>query len=137
MSVSPEVQQQIKEKQLAACPSPNKLTIVITGHRDDAATKATFFNFTSSLLNAEGGSEKIAESSYRYSQLLEFNEKLIHNYGAIRLLRTFPPKKYVGNKEGDFVVMRRDAIQNWATELCSDEELCEDPDVLRQFKLLE
>ena len=135
MSVDPQVQQEIKDKQLAACPSDSKITIVITGHRDDAATKATFFNFRSTI--NEGGSEKTAESSYRYSQLLEFNEQLIHNYGAIRLLRTFPPKKFVGNKEGDFIVMRRDAIQNWCTELVSDEEVCEDPLVRKFFKLIE
>ena len=134
MSVDASVQAEIKEKQLAACPGENKITIVIAGHHDDAATKATFFDFVCTI--NQGGSEKTSNVSYRYSELLKFNEeKLIHNYGAIRLLRVFPPKKFVGNKEGDFVVMRRDAIQAWATELVSDEELCEDPDVLAQFKL--
>jgi hypothetical protein len=135
MSVDPSVQAEIKEKQLAACPSENKITIVIKSHHDDVATKATFFDFVCTI--NQGGSEKTSETSYRYSQLLEFNEKLIYNYGNIRLLRTFPPKKFVGNKEGDFIVMRRDAIQEWATELVSDEEICEEPLLLSFFKLTE
>ncbi|EAX95874.1 PX domain containing protein [Trichomonas vaginalis G3] len=135
MSVEASVQNEIKEKQLAGCPSENKLSIVITGHRDDATTKATFYNFVATRI--VNGVEKSSQTSYRYSQLLEFNEKLIYNYGAIRLLRVFPPKKFVGNRDGDFVVLRRDAIQEWATELCLDEEVCEDKDVLEFFKLTE
>jgi hypothetical protein len=135
MSVEPSVIAEIREKQLAACPSENKITIVITGNREDPGSKATFYNFESTI--NQGGSEKKVETSYRYSQLLEFNEKLIHEYGNIRLLRVFPPKKFVGNKEGDFVVMRRNAIQDWATELVSDEEVCEDPLVRNFFKLSE
>ena len=135
MSVEQSVFSEIKEKQLASCPSDSKITIVIASYRDDPGTKATFFNFVSTV--NEGGSEKTAETSYRYSQLLEFNEQLIHNYGNIRLLRTFPPKKFVGNKEGDFVVMRRDAIQTWATELVLDEETCDDPLIRKFFKLSE
>lgn len=133
MTVDPSVQNEIKEKQLAACPSENKISIVITGHRDDG--KVVFYTFQ--CTRNENGSVKTTECEYRYSALLEFNEKLIYNYGAIRLLRLFPPKKFVGNREGDFVVMRRDAIQEWATELCMDEELCEDKLVLQQFKLVE
>lgn len=135
MSVDPSVQNEIKEKQISGCPSENKISIVITGHRDDAASKATFYDFTATRV--ENGAEKTAQTSYRYSQLLEFNEKLIYNYGAIRLLRVFPPKKFVGNREGDFIVLRRDAIQEWATELCLDEETCEDKLVLQFFKLIE
>ena len=131
MSVEASVQAEIKEKQLAACPSENKITIVITGHHEDAVQKATVFDFVSTI--NENGTEKTATTKYRYSRLLTFNEELIKKYGNIRLLRVFPPKKFVGNKEGDFVVMRRDAIQAWATELVTDEEVCEDPDVRKFF----
>jgi hypothetical protein len=59
--------------------------------------------------------------------LLEFNDTLIHDYGNIRILRLFPPKKWVGNREGNFVQQRLDAIQKWLNELIEDEELCDDP----------
>ena len=68
----------------------------------------------------------------RYSILLDFNENLIHDYGAIHILRMFSPKKWVGNKQGDFVQQRMEAIQKWMTELVEDEELCDDPK-LRSF----
>ena len=127
----------IKERQLSQCPVENKIALVITGHQEDAAAKATFYNFRCYLFDSNGTEQKCSEERYRYSQLLDFNEKLIHDYGAIRLLRLFPPKKWIGNKEGDFVTQRREAIQNWLTEICQDEELAQEPQVLKYFKLAE
>jgi len=135
MTTDPSVQQQIKERHLNTCPSESKIALVITGHHDDVAAKATFFDIH--CVKVEGGNEISCDVSFRYSQLLEFNDKLIYNYGNIRLLREFPPKKYVGNKESDFVKLRQDGLQNWLTELVTDEEICEDPLVRSFFKLTE
>ncbi|OHS94583.1 PX domain containing protein [Tritrichomonas foetus] len=135
MNLDASVIDAIKEKQLEGCPVDNKIALIITGHQEDAAAKATFFNTRCYLFDSNGAEQKTSEGRYRYSQLLDFNDSLIHDYGAIRLLRTFPPKKWVGNKEGDFVAQRMEALQNWLTELCLDEETAQDKKVLAFFNL--
>ena len=135
MSVDAATQAAIKEQQLSGCPSEKKIAIVITGNHIDQATKATFYTFQA--FKQTGDNTLTADSSYRYSQLLSFNEELIKNYGNIRLLRVFPGKKWVGNTDADFVSQRQDQIQKWATELVLDEELCEEPLVLKFFKIPE
>ena len=137
MNLDPATIDAIKEKQLASCPVENKIALIITGNQEDAAAKATFYNFRCYLQDSNGSEIKCSEDRYRYSQLLEFNEQLMHDYGAIRLLRLFPPKKWIGNKEGDFVTQRQEAIQNWLNELCEDEETAQDPKILKFFKLAE
>jgi hypothetical protein len=82
-----------------------------------------------------GGVETTTENRYRYSVLLEFNDALIHDYGAIRILRLFPPKKWVGNRQGNFVQQRQDAIQAWLNEIIADQELCDDAKVRAFFKV--
>ena len=136
MSLDSSAIDAIREKQLDSAPGDTKLTLVITGHQEDPAAKATFFNVSASFTGSDG-TEKTSEGRYRYSQLLDFNEQLIHDYGAIRLLRTFPPKKLIGNKEVDFVAQRMEALQNWMSELCADEETCQDKRLLAFFKLNE
>lgn len=126
--------QEIKEKQLNSCPSNHKISVVLTGYQDDPVAKATFFNAKCIHVD-ESGTEHVTDERYRYSQLLEFNERLEQDYGQIRLLRLFPPKKWVGNKEGNFVQQRMEAIQEWLNELVADEETCEDKHVLQFFKL--
>ncbi|OHT11901.1 PX domain containing protein [Tritrichomonas foetus] len=137
MNLDPSTIDSIKEKQLASCPVDNKIALIITGHQDDPAAKATFFNFRCYLHDSTGAEQKCSENRYRYSQLLDFNESLIHDYGAIRLLRTFPPKKFIGNKETDFVTQRMEALQNWLNELCEDEETAQDKKLLAFFNLAE
>jgi hypothetical protein len=129
--------EELRAKQLEGCPAELKISLIITGFQEDAAAKATFFTVEGQLDKADG-TKATSEARYRYSQLLEFNEKLINEkYGAIRLLRQFPPKKFIGNKEGDFVTQRRDALQAWLTELVSDEETSADPRIREFFKLAE
>jgi hypothetical protein len=123
----------LKAKQLESCPSDSKISIVITGSADDPSTKATFYLTQCTVVN--NAVETTVENRYRYSVLLEFNDSLIHDYGAIRILRLFPPKKWVGNREGNFVQQRQDAIQNWLNELIADEELCDDLKVREFFKV--
>ena len=127
---------ELKDKQLQNCKSKSKIAIVILNYADDPVAKATFYNTQCTRVDASG-QEHVTENRYRYSQLLEFNEQLMHDYGAIRLLRLFPPKKWVGNRQGDFVQQRMEAIQAWMTELVEDEELCDDPKVRSFFKLTE
>jgi hypothetical protein len=123
----------LKTKQLESCPSESKISIIITGTADDPVAKATFYNTQCTVVN--NGSESTSENRYRYSQLLEFNDSLIHDYGAIRILRLFPPKKWVGNREGNFVQQRQEAIQTWLNELIADEELCDDTKIREFFKI--
>jgi hypothetical protein len=123
----------LKAKQLESCPSASKISLVITGAAEDPLAKATFYTTQCTVVN--DGAESTTENRYRYSQLLEFNDSLIHDYGAIRILRLFPPKKWVGNREGNFVQQRQDAIQTWLNELIADEELCDDPKVREFFKV--
>jgi hypothetical protein len=128
---------ELRAKQLESCPAELKLSLIITGFQEDAAAKATFFTVEGQV-DKDDGTKTTSEGRYRYSQLLELNETLINEkYGAIRLLRLFPPKKFIGNKEGDFVTQRRDALQVWLNELVSDEETCADPRILEYFKLAE
>jgi hypothetical protein len=124
--------EELRAKQLESCPAELKISLIITGFQEDAAAKATFFTVEGQL-DKDDGTKTTSEGRYRYSQLLEFNEK----YGAIRLLRLFPPKKFIGNKEGDFVTQRRDALQLWLNELVSDEETCADRRIREFFKLTE
>jgi hypothetical protein len=129
--------EELRAKQLESCPAQLKISLIITGFQEDAAAKATFFTIEGQL-DKDDGTKTTTEGRFRYSQLLEFNEKLINEkYGAIRLLRLFPPKKFIGNKEGDFVTQRRDALQAWLSELVSDEETCADPKIHQFFKLAE
>jgi hypothetical protein len=123
----------LKAKQLESCPSDSKISLVITGATEDPVAKATFYLTQCTVVN--GGVESPTENRYRYSQLLEFNDSLIHDYGAIRILRLFPPKKWVGNREGNFVQQRQDAIQTWLNELIADEELCDDLKIREFFKV--
>ncbi|KAH0787681.1 PX domain containing protein [Histomonas meleagridis] len=126
------------EAQLASCEGQEKITLIITGHQDDAAAaKATFFNIQAKKYDTNGSVVKTSEERYRYSQLLDFNESLILDYGNIRILRLFPPKKWVGNKSTDFVTQRQEALQKWLNELVEDEETSSDPKILRFFKLIE
>jgi hypothetical protein len=118
----------LKAKQLESCPSESKIALVITGTVDDG--KATFYITQCTVV--ANGVETSKENRFRYSQLLDFNDTLIHDYGNIRILRLFPPKKWVGNREGNFVQQRLDAIQKWLSEIIEDEELCDDPK-LRTF----
>jgi hypothetical protein len=122
--MSGDASEDLKVRQLDSCPSDSKIAIVITGALDDPVTKATFYLTKCTVLI--DGSEQTSENRYRYSQLLDFNDSLIHDYGAIRILRLFPPKKWVGNREGNFVQQRQDAIQTWLNELIADDELCDD-----------
>jgi hypothetical protein len=131
MALSPE---DLKAKQLESCPSKFKVSIVITSTVDDPASKATFYVTQCTVVDASGN-EQSSEQRYRYSALLEFNDGLLHDYGAIRVLRLFPPKKFVGNKEGNFVQQRKDAIQQWMSEIVADEELIEDPKIRNYFKV--
>jgi hypothetical protein len=131
MSLSPE---DLKAKQLESCPSRSKISIVITSTVDDPATKATFYATQCTIVDSSGN-EQSNEQRYRYSSLLEFNDTLIHDYGAIRILRLFPPKKFVGNKEGNFIQQRKDAIQSWLNEIIADEELVDDPKIRKFFKV--
>lgn len=131
-----ETTSELKERQLATCKSQSKIAIVILNYADDPVAKATFYNTQCTRVDANG-QEHVTENRYRYSQLLEFNEQLMHDYGAIRLLRLFPPKKWVGNREGNFVEQRMAQIQKWMTEIVQDEELCDDPKVRNFFKLTE
>jgi len=124
----------IKAKQYEQCPAPRKISIVITGFQEDARAKATFFNIDASIL-LDDGTEKKSDDRFRYSQLLELNESLVQDYGNIRILRLFPPKKFVGNKEGSFVQQRKDALQIWLNELVADEETSVDSKLLAFFKL--
>jgi hypothetical protein len=127
--------EELRAKQLESCPAALKISLIITGFQEDAAAKATFFTVEAQL-DKEDGAKVTSETRHRYSQLLEFNEKLINEkYGAIRILRLFPPKKFIGNKEGDFVTQRKDALQLWLNELVSDEETCADPRVREFFQL--
>jgi hypothetical protein len=123
----------LKSKQFESCPSESKISIIITSATDDPIAKATFYVTQCSVIN--NGTESTTENRYRYSQLLEFNDSLIHDYGAIRILRLFPPKKWVGNREGNFVQQRQDAIQTWLNELIADEELCDDTKIREFFKV--
>jgi hypothetical protein len=125
---------ELKAKQLESCPSKTKIAIVILNYADDPVAKATFYNTECTFVD-ENGVEHVSENRYRYSALLDFNETLVHDYGAIRILRLFPPKKWVGNKEGSFVQQRMEQIQKWLTEIVEDEELCEDQKVRDYFHL--
>jgi hypothetical protein len=124
----------LKEKHFNICPSENKLSLIITGCHEDAAAKATLYTVAGTLRDPSG-QEKNIEARYRYSQLYDFNETLIHEYGAIRILRYFPPKKLIGNKAGDFVAQRRDGLQTWMSEIVEVVELCEAPIILKFFTL--
>jgi hypothetical protein len=124
-----EGQETLKAKQLESCPSESKISLVITSTVDDG--KATFYITQCTIV--VNGVESTKENRFRYSQLLEFNEALTKDYGAIRILRLFPPKKWVGNREGNFVQQRLDAIQLWMNELIEDEELCDDQKVRNFF----
>lgn len=127
----------IVEQQLAKCEVSEKITLVITGHQDDAAAKATFFNIHAKKYDENGTVIKESEGRFRYSQLLEFNDLLIYNYGNIRMLRVFPPKKWVGNKAMDFVTQRQEQLQKWLNELVEESETCTDQRVLKFFNLIE
>jgi hypothetical protein len=119
----------LKAKQLESCPSESKISLVITSTVDDG--KATFYVTQCTVV--ANGLESTKENRFRYSQLLEFNEGLMKNYGAIRIFRLFPPKKWVGNREGNFVQQRLEPIQLWMNELIEDEELCDDQKVRTFF----
>jgi hypothetical protein len=70
--------------------------------------------------------------------LLDFNEKLINGeYGAIRISRLLPPKKFIGRKVGDFVTQRTHALQVSLNAIVADEETYADPIIHRFFKLME
>ena len=137
MSLNAETINSITVAQLAACKGQEKITLVITGHQDDAAEKATFFNVQAKKYDTSGAVVKTAEGRFRYSQLFDFNERLIFNYGNIRMLRVFPPKKWVGNKAMDFIAQRQEVLQKWLNELVEDEETCADPIILKFFNLIE
>jgi hypothetical protein len=126
----------LKEEQLKSCPAARKVSLVITGCQEDAAAKATFYAIEGTI-EQDSGEEKKIEQRYRYSQLFDFNETLIREYGAIRILRLFPPKKLVGNKAGDFVAQRKDYLQKWLAEIVADEELSEASIILQLFKLID
>jgi hypothetical protein len=104
---------------------------VITSTVDDG--KATFYIAQCTVV--ANGVESTKKNCFRYSQLLDFNEGLMKDYGAIRILRLFPPKKWVGNHDGNFVQQRLEAIQLWMSELIEDEELCDDQKVRTFFGL--
>jgi hypothetical protein len=124
----------LKSKQLESCPSQSKVSLVIVNTVDDPASKATFYVIQAIVVDSSGNQQQ-QEPRYRYSQLLEFNDTLIHDYGAIRILRLFPPKKFVGNKEGSFVQQRKDAIQEWLNEIIADEELVDDAKIRKFFNV--
>ena len=130
MNTDQSVISEIKNLQISGCASKSKISLVITGFQDDAQAKATFFNVQCTTVDPSG-SESTSENRFRYSQLYDLNEKLIHEYGNIRLLRNFPPKKVVG-KNIDFLQQRKEGLQQWMTELILDEEICEEP-LVREF----
>lgn len=121
---------EMKSRQLSECPSQSKIALIITGYQNDPAQKAVVYNTQCIRIDASG-SEVVNEQRFRYSQLLEFNEKLIYNYGTIRLLRNFPPKK-IQNKDPKVLQVRMDSLQQWMLELVIDEEICDDP-LVREF----
>lgn len=125
---------EIREGQLSSCVGSPKIALVIQNSVEDPVAKATFY-VTQVTQVEEDGVEHVSEQRYRYSQLLAFNEMLKLEYGEIRIMRLFPPKKWVGNKEGDFVETRQSAIQNWMTALVKDEETCHDPRVREFFQI--
>jgi hypothetical protein len=120
----------LKAWHLQSCPSDSKISLIITCTIDDPISKATFYLTECTVVN--NGIPATIENRFRYSQLLEFNESLIKYYGAMRILRLFPPKKWVGNRQGELVKQRQEAIQIWLNEIIADEELCDDP-VIRDF----
>jgi hypothetical protein len=60
---------------------------------------------------------------------------LIRHPGPIRILRLFPPKKWVGNREGNITQQRLHAIRNWISEPIEDDGLCDDPKIRTFFHL--
>jgi sorting nexin-25 len=131
MTFSPE---ELKAKQIESCPSKSKVALVISSVVDDPVSKATHYVVQSTVVDPDGN-ERTVEQAYRYSVLLDFNETLIHAYGLIRILKLFPPKKLVGNHDGNFVQQRKDAIQKWMSEIIADEELVDDPKIRAFFQV--
>jgi hypothetical protein len=126
----------LRAQQRESCRAARNISLIITSFQEDAAAKATFFTIEA-MLDLDDGTQMKTEGRFRYSQLFDFNEKLINEkYGLIRMLRVFPPKKFIGNKAGDFVAQRRDGLQAWLDELVADEEAAADPLILTFFNLL-
>lgn len=125
--VDTSVQDDARTKQMDRCPEDQKVALVITGHfeRDGA----TFYNFTSYSFDGTKN-----ETSYRYSQLYDFNQSLIRRYGNIRMLREFPPKK-LNKKDEQIVSARLDSLQIWCTELIWEPDTREDDQLQQFFKL--
>jgi hypothetical protein len=119
---------QLRNKQLESCPSESPISLIIIGCQEKHVP--TYYSFECTVV--KNGVTYIRRVRYRYSQLLELNEALMQEWGAIRVLRLFPPKKVVGNREGTFVKQRRAAIQTWLNEIIAEEEICDEL-VLRGF----
>jgi hypothetical protein len=118
----------LKNKQLESCPSQSPMSLIIVGCQE--RNVPTYYTIEANVVR--NGATFTRRDRFRYSQLLELNEALIREWGAIRVLRLFPPKKVVGNREGNFVKQRQSGIQNWLNELNAEEEICDEP-ALREF----
>jgi hypothetical protein len=83
------------------------IDVVISSRVDDG--EAAFYSTQFTVVS--NGAETTKDNRFRPSPLPEFNDGLAHDYGNTRILRLFPPRKCVGNREGTFIQQGLIAIE--------------------------
>jgi hypothetical protein len=69
----------------------------------------------------------------RYSALQQFDSQIRPLYKDSRFLQPFPPKKFFGNREADFLVERCDKLQKYLTNLVRVAGVVNTPAFMRCF----
>lgn len=124
---------QKKQTQLSLSVTEPRLYIVINGYEYD-------FNLDAYLYTVEIGLQNedivdIKTRKIRYSQMYEFDKKIRPFFQEFRYLLPFPPKKYIGNKNPDFITSRMEQLQTYLGNLVRIPGICTSDAFMQTFRL--
>lgn len=124
---------QKKQTQLSLSVTEPRLYIVINGYEYDINLDAYLYTVEIGLQNDD--IVDIKTRKIRYSQMYEFDQKIRPYFQEFRYLLPFPPKKYIGNKNPEFITSRMEQLQTYLGNLVRIPGICTSDAFMQTFRI--
>jgi hypothetical protein len=130
-SVSISSLTQKKQSQLQSSISIPPMYISIEGHQFDADIRATLYRLEIGV--QKGDAVIVHSTSRRYSEIRNFDAEIRKQFGDSHYLLAFPPKKFVGNTNPEFLQIRVEQLQKYLANLVMIPGIARSPSFTRFF----
>jgi hypothetical protein len=120
-----------KQTQLQSSISIPPMYISIEGHSFDPAIQATVYRLE---IGVQKGDDAIVHSvSHRYSEIRNFHAEIRKQFGDSHYLLAIPPKKFIGNRDAQFLEIRAEQLQKYLANLAMIPGIARSPSFTKFF----